>query len=109
MVTLTEKPIEMLMDELDEISDGLIEKLFQDDDKIDYPSFYLKLDAQYRRICEIFSRTLRQRIDYHDTLAKKMQIAVDEEDYLRAAKIKKRKDYFQRGFLDEIPNKYLSK
>jgi hypothetical protein len=99
----------MLMDELEEISDGLIDKLFQEDDKIDYPSFYLKLEAQYRRVSEIFSRTLRQRIDYHDALSKKMQIAVDEEDYLKAAEIKKRRDYFHRGFLDEIPKKYLPK
>lgn len=109
MVTVTEKPIEMLMDELEEICDGLIDKLFQEDDKIDYPSFYLKLEAQYKRTSEIFSRTLRQRMDYYETLGKKMQIAVDEEDYLKAAEIKKRREYFHRGFLDNMPIKYLPK
>jgi hypothetical protein len=105
---ITQKPIGMLMDEIEGISSGLIEKLFEEEDSnIDYPSFYARQNALCLRIKEIFSRKFTEQARYFNTLKLKLNVAVKDEDYLSAAHIKKQADYFRRGFLDNMPEKYI--
>jgi hypothetical protein len=105
---LSEEPLNILMDKIEQ-ENPLLDELLQEDKEIDYPKFYAKLENQVKLIEEIFSKPLAMRINYYDLLQAKIKAAILEENYLDAAKIKKRADYFWHGFLDRMPKKYLPK
>jgi hypothetical protein len=103
----TSKLIDNIISEIEEIQDGLIQRLFLEDQEINYESFYSRQKELCKRIEIIASITLKQKMDYYAFLEKRKDEAIKEEDYLKADILKKRQEYFHIGFLERMSKKYL--
>jgi hypothetical protein len=103
----SKKSLEQTLNKIFILQEKFNQYFNSEDHQINTDNFY---NTNAEILClmnELNSRNYGEKVNYYELLGLKLKVAIRDEDYLSAAKIHLKREYFWVSFLDRHPKKYL--